>query len=105
MTPPDPARRHIIKTALAGAAGAALGAPVGRLAAAVGQAASPSPSVQRLTDDLFVIAIPGEANVVAHTRADGVVLVDGASAAGSDALLKAVASLPGGRAVQAVFNT
>ena len=32
-------------------------------------------------------------------------LVDGASAGGSDALLKAVAGLPGGRPVKTIFNT
>ena len=40
--------------------------------------------------------MPGEANVVAQTGSDGVLLVDGGSAAGSDALMKAVAALPGG---------
>jgi glyoxylase-like metal-dependent hydrolase (beta-lactamase superfamily II) len=64
-----------------------------------------SADVQKLADDLFIIRIPGEANVVAHTSADGVTLVDGASAAASDALLKALASLPGGGVVQTLFNT
>jgi len=101
----DPTRRHLLKTALAGAAGAVLGARVGRLAAAAGQAASPAASVQSLGTDLFVISIPGEANVVAHTGADGVLLVDGASAGASDALMKAVAALPGAGPVHTLFNT
>jgi glyoxylase-like metal-dependent hydrolase (beta-lactamase superfamily II) len=96
-------RRRILKTTLT-AAGLALGAPVWRLVATA-QTATLAPDVQRLSDDLFLIRIPGEASVVAHTTADGVMLVDGASAAGSDALLKAVAGLPGGRPVKAIFNT
>jgi len=59
----------------------------------------------RLADDLFVVRLPGEANVVAHTGADGALLVDGASAGASDALMKAVASLPGGGPVHTIFNT
>jgi glyoxylase-like metal-dependent hydrolase (beta-lactamase superfamily II) len=70
------------------------------------QAASQSTAgTVRLADDLFVITIPGEANVVAHTTGSGVVLVDGGSAKGADALMKAVASLPGGGPVQTLFNT
>lgn len=95
-----PTRREILKVA-AGAAGLALAAPVGRLAAQGASAAE----VQTLADDLFVIRIPGEASVVAQTGTDGVLLVDGASAAGSDALMKAVAGLPGGGAVATLFNT
>jgi glyoxylase-like metal-dependent hydrolase (beta-lactamase superfamily II) len=59
----------------------------------------------RLADDLFVLRLPGEANVVAHTSRGGVVLVDGGSAKSSDALLKAVADLPGGGPVHTLFNT
>ena len=101
----SPTRRQILKTAIAGAAGVLLAAPVKRLAAAAGQAAPPATGIQRLNDDLFVISIPGEANVVAHTRADGVLLIDGASAAASDALMKAVAGLPGAGPVHTLFNT
>lgn len=90
-------RRQLLKAGIAGAAGLAFG-PVSR---AFAQGAG----VQTLADDLFVIRIPGEANVVAHTSAEGVTLVDGASSAASGALLAAVASLPGGRAVQTLFNT
>ena len=93
----------MLKTAMAGAAGALLGAPARRLAAAA-QAGSPA-SIQKLSDDLFVVTIPGEANVLAHTGADGVLLVDGASAGASDALLKAVAALPGAGPVHTLFNT
>jgi cyclase len=93
-----------LKVGLASAAGIVVGAHVRRLAAAVGQTPDAA-RIQQLADDLFVIRIPGEANVVAQTASDGVVLVDGASAAGSDALLKAVASLPASRPVQTIFNT
>ena len=58
-----------------------------------------------MADDLFVITIPGEANVVAQTGPDGVLLVDGASAKASDALMKAVAGLPGSGPVHTLFNT
>jgi cyclase len=95
-------RREMLKTSIAGAAGVLLRAPAPRLAAS-GQAASAS--VQKLSDDLFVVTIPGEANVVAHTRADGVLLVDGGSAVASDALMKAVSSLPGAGPVQTLINT
>jgi glyoxylase-like metal-dependent hydrolase (beta-lactamase superfamily II) len=92
----------VLKGAIGGAAGLVLGAPM-RFAAA--QAVPQGAGTQRLADDLFVLTIPGQANVVAHTAADGVVLVDGASAGATDALLKAVATLPGGRPVHTIFNT
>jgi glyoxylase-like metal-dependent hydrolase (beta-lactamase superfamily II) len=59
----------------------------------------------RLSDDLFVVKLPGEANVVAQTGASGVLLVDGGSAAASEALMKAVSTLPGGGPVHTLFNT
>jgi cyclase len=96
-----PTRRQILTAALGGAAGIALRAPVLR---AFAQAAA-QPNIQRLSDDLFVVTIPGEANIVVHT-ADGVVLVDGGSPDASDALMKAIAGLPGGnRPVHTLFNT
>jgi glyoxylase-like metal-dependent hydrolase (beta-lactamase superfamily II) len=97
-------RRELLKGAIAGAAGVMLGSPIARLVAAA-QAASVPAETQRLSDDLFVIRIPGEANVVARTSASGVMLVDGASANGSEALLKAVAALPGAGPVHTLFNT
>jgi glyoxylase-like metal-dependent hydrolase (beta-lactamase superfamily II) len=98
-------RRQILKGAIGGAAGILLSAAARPLAAAPAQAASPGTGVQRLSDDLFVVTIPGEANVVAHTTADGVLLVDGGSAGASDALMKEVASLSGGGPVHTIFNT
>ena len=98
-----PSRRLILKTAIAGAAGIALGAPVLRAAAQAQPLAGADPL--RLADDLFVIRIPGEANVVAQTTGGGVLLVDGCSTSGSAALMKVVAGLPGGGPVHTLFNT
>lgn len=97
-----------MKAAIGGAAGICLGAPVRSLAAAAAQAVAPvtnDAGTQRLSDDLFVVRIPGEANVVAQTGAGGVLLVDGGSARASDAVMKAVSGLPGGGPVHTIFNT
>ena len=91
-------RRQLLKTALGGAAGVILGAPVLRLAAQ-------SSDTLKLADDLFLLRMPGEANIVAQTTSSGVVLVDGGSAAGADALMKLVAGLPGAGPVTTLFNT
>ena len=99
------ARRQILKAAIGGAAGIVLGAPGFRLLGARGQAAAEAAGTLKLNDDLFVLRMPGEANVIAQTGAEGVLLVDGASAAGSDTLLKAVSELPGAGRVHTVFNT
>ena len=72
-------RRHLLKGVVGGAAGLVLGASR-RVSAAAAQAVSGTTGVQRLADDLFVLQLPGEANVVAQTSAAGVVLVDGGSA-------------------------
>src|SRR5262245_61393233 len=82
-------RRVVLKAALGGAAGLALATP-GRLLAA-GQSQTGSLGTQRLADDLYLVTVPGVTNVVARTGAGGVILVDGASAATSAALLAAVA--------------
>jgi cyclase len=98
-------RRQILKTAIGGAAGMFLGAPVLRLAGARAQAASDGAGTLKLSDDLFVLRLPGEPNIVAQTSAEGVVLVDGGSAGSSDAVMKAVAGLSGGGRVHSIFNT
>jgi glyoxylase-like metal-dependent hydrolase (beta-lactamase superfamily II) len=90
---------------LGGAAGVVFGVPALRLPKAFAQAVAGNNGTLKLNDDLFVLTLPGEENVVAQTGADGVVLVDGGSAAGSDALLKAVSSLPGAGPVRTLFNT
>jgi len=94
-------RRQLLKAALGGAAGIALGAPA-RLLAAQGPGAGAT-TVQ-LADDLFLVTVSG-INMLARSAAGGVVLVDGGSAATSDAVLKAVAELPGGGPVRTLFNT
>jgi cyclase len=93
----NPTRRQVLKAAIGGAAGLVLGVP--RIALSQGD------NTLKLSDDLFVVRIPGEHNVIAQTGADGVVLVDGGSFAGSDAVLKAVAALPGAGPVRTLFNT
>ena len=98
-------RRQILKAAIGGAAGLVLGASVRGLAASAAQDASGTAATQQLSDDLFVVTLPGEANVIAHTTRGGVLLVDGGSAAASDALMKAVTALPGGGPVDTIFNT
>jgi cyclase len=95
-------RRVLLKAALGSAAGLALAAP-GRLFAA-GQSPA-SLGALRLADDLHLLTVPGVANSVVRTGGAGVVLVDGASIATSEALLKAVAALPGGGPVRTLFNT
>jgi len=98
-------RRQLLKTAIAGTGGIFLGAPALRLS--VAQQLSPEiPGNVKLADDLYVVRVSGEAAVVAHTSRDGVLLVDGGSAAGSDAVLKAVAALPSGSGrIHTLFNT
>src|SRR5262245_14192336 len=86
-------RRTLLKTL-------ALGAPALRLAA------QGSGTFTKLADDLFVVRVTDGAAVVAHTSRDGVLLVDGGSAAESDSILKAVAALPnGGGKIHTLFNT
>ena len=75
-----------------------LGAPVLRIL-------SQDAGTQKLAEDLFVVTVPGEANIVAQTTADGVLLVDGGSAAGSEALLKAISGGAGPGPVHTIFNT
>ncbi len=90
---------------MGGAAGIVLASSSRRLSAAAVQATVEDASILRLSDDLFVVKIPGGANVVAHTGADGVVLVDGGSAAASEVLMEVVSHLPGGGPVHTLFNT
>jgi len=97
-------RRHLLKGVVGGAAGLVLGASQ-RVTAAAAQAVSGSTGAQRLADDLFVLQLPGEANVIAHTGANGVVLVDGGSTKVADALMKMIGELSRGGQVQTLFNT
>ncbi len=84
-------------------AGMVLGAPALRLSGAP-QATPDNPAV-KLAEDLFIVRVPGEAAVVAQTSREGVLLVDGGSAAGSEAVLKAVAALPNAGKIHTLFNT
>jgi cyclase len=97
-------RRQILKTAVGSAAGIAFTLPAYARARPAVQVAE-LPNTARLADDLFLVTLPGEANVVAQTTPRGVVLVDGCSVASADALMKLVSSLPGGGPVQTLFNT
>jgi cyclase len=93
-------RRQLIKTAIAGTAGIALGSPALRA-----QGADNAGNV-KLADDLYIVRVPGEAAVIAQTSPAGVLLVDGGSAAGSASVLKAVAALPNGSGkIHTLFNT
>lgn len=97
----DQTRREMLKAALGGA-GIVLSGPFLRLAEAQVPEAS---GTLKLSDDLYVVRVPGEANVVAQTDVKGVLLVDGGSTTGSDAILKAVSALPGAGPVHTLFNT
>ena len=103
-------RRHLLQGAIGTAAGLVVASSARSVSAAALQAVSggstaPGNGALRLADDLFVLQLPGEANIVAHTSAGGVVLVDGGSAKASDAVMKMLGGLPGGDQVQTLFNT
>lgn len=109
MTQDAHTRRQILKAALGGAAGVVLGAPAfaaPRLRRGMPAQTAVDVSVtQQLSDDLFLIRLPGEANVLAHSTGGGVLLVDGGSAKGAGALMAHVSGLPGGGPVHTLFNT
>jgi glyoxylase-like metal-dependent hydrolase (beta-lactamase superfamily II) len=85
-------RRTFLKAAAAG-----LAAPY-----AFGQ--TPKPTATALGDNLFLLSGAG-CNVIAHTAAEGVVLVDGGLAQNAVTLAQAVATLPNSRPVRTLFNT
>ena len=105
----NPTRRQVLRAAIGGTAGLVLGVGTrvfgGQADGVRLKADTTTAETVRLADDLFVIRIPGEANVVAHTSSAGVLLVDGGSARAADAVMKAVAGLPGGGQVHTLFNT
>jgi len=90
-----------MKAAIGGAAGLMLGAQ----RAFGAQAGAIRPEAEPLGNDLFLIRIPGEANVVAQTSSAGVLLVDGESAQSIGALTGILSRLPGGGEVHTLFNT
>jgi cyclase len=79
-------------------------AAVAGLAAPYVFAQAPKITKTQLGDNIFLLTGAGE-NVIAHTSADGVVLVDGGLAENADALAQAVAALPNGGPVRTLFNT
>ena len=85
-------RRGFLKAAAAG------------LAAPCAFAQNPKISATPLGDNLYLLTGAG-ANVVAHTGADGIVMVDGGLAQNAAALAQAVAALPNGGPVKTLFNT
>ena len=98
-------RRDLLRTAVVGAAACAV--PLRGFAAALAQTQQsglPANAI-RLSDDLFLVTLPGQANVVAQTTAGGALLVDGCSAASAEALMKTIAGLPGSGPVHTLFNT
>jgi cyclase len=90
-------RRAVLQGIVGGAAGVAL-APLAR----VGLAAS-GPAAEPVAPGLTLLTGAG-GNILVLATGDGQVLVDSGAAAHRDALLAALADLPGGR-VAAVFNT
>ncbi len=93
----------MLSAAAGGAAGAALGLPALQPREARAQAGS-GVATQQLGDNLHVLTVAGN-NIVAQTSPDGAVLVDGATAADSQALLDAVGALPNGGPATTLFNT
>jgi glyoxylase-like metal-dependent hydrolase (beta-lactamase superfamily II) len=85
-------RRTFIKVAAAG------------LAAPCAFAQAPKITSAQLAENIFLLGGAGE-NVIAHTGADGVVLVDGGLAQNADVLAQAVAALPGSGKIHTLFNT
>jgi cyclase len=92
-----PTRRRFLTAAAAGlAASCAFGQSPQSLQATI--------TTAQLGEDLYLLGGAG-ANVIAHTGADGVVMVDGGLAQNAAALARAVAALPKGGPVRTLFNT
>ena len=90
------------RTFLKAAAAATVAAPY---ALAQGQAQTPKITDTQLGDSLYLLNGAG-GNVIGHTGADGVVLVDGGLKENADALAQAVAALPNGSGkIHTLFNT
>jgi cyclase len=92
-----PTRRRFLTAAAAGlAASCAFGQSPQSLQATI--------TTAQLGEDLYLLGGAG-ANVIAHTGADGVVMVDGGLVQNAAALARAVAALPKGGPVRTLFNT
>ena len=99
---PSATRRRILRAAIASVGALTYAGAAWRAAPAHAQASTAR--TVPLAQNLHVLRV-GDTNVVARTGAEGTVLVDGASAESSDALLEAVAALPAGGPVHTLFNT
>ena len=99
---PSQTRRQLLRTALGSAAGMAVSPAAFRFAAA--QAQATAVTTTSLSETLHMLTVE-TTNVLARTAPDGVVLVDGGSAASRAALLEAVALLPSSGPIQTLFNT
>jgi glyoxylase-like metal-dependent hydrolase (beta-lactamase superfamily II) len=66
---------------------------------------APRITTSELGDRLYLIITGAGENVIAHTGADGVVMVDGGLAQNAAALAQAVAALPNSGPVRTLFNT
>lgn len=97
-------RRGVLQAATGSVVGLALGLPALRFGQARAQPAAEAARTFGLSDDLYVVTV-GRTNLVARTGPDGIVLVDGASAGASEAVLDALAGLPANGAVHTLFNT
>ena len=95
-------RRAVCKGVLGTLTGVSLGLPPFRARTAYAQ--STVVDTFRLSDDLSLLRVGGT-NALALTGVDGVVMVDGAHARHSSALLDAVAKLPRSGAIHTLFNT
>ena len=87
-----PTRRTFLQAAAAG------------LAAPCALAQTPKITTTKLDDNIYVLGGAG-CNVLAHTGADGVLMVDGGLAQNAVALAQAVAALPNSGPVRTLFNT
>ena len=98
-------RRQVMRAAMHGAAGLCLAPLACRVAPVYAQSAASAFDAVALSERLYLLTSAGQANVVAQTQPDGVVLVDGAAANVAEALLDTVAGLPASGSVHSLFNT
>jgi len=95
---PSATRRTFLKAASTGLA------VVPYVSAQVAGSSRAKITTSQLGENLYLLTGAG-CNVVAETRTDGLVMVDGGLAQNSAALAQAVAALPDGRPVRTLFNT
>lgn len=93
-------RRHFLRSALVGAAGASVAWPLPRLS----NAQPGGLAVQEIGPDIVMITGSGS-NVLAAADDEGVIMVDGGLAQHNEVLLARVDEIHGGRPVRCLFNT